>query len=335
MPVREWESPTGRHSVAECTVRASELRCERCNNLSTLSKQAPHRSGVCPYSWEVIHEAERRTLPPSSANIANIDGCSLTDDDLPELEIFALATTDDEQHTWFIQPRTPILVGVPQSTVNASVLALWDSGASANFVRIDVLEALAAKAGKEFSRPPSRSRTVCATLADNKTKIELLGVCSVTVTSPKTSAVIRAHVTTKLAHPLVIGVPGLSALGASLRFDTTGDIHITTGHVLEDPPKVSSRLEDPSRGALCDRATTVTVRCEPSRGTNGVSTIPSICSLTGRSSGRQRTICQQYFVIDSSECAGTTPEAFGVELTAPSSTPSSRKSSLSNWQICG
>ncbi|KAF4725024.1 hypothetical protein FOZ63_000356 [Perkinsus olseni] len=250
---------SGKQVTAACPVRPEQLKCERCGDSSALPIQIPHRSGVCPYAWEDIQKVKNAVVPSPPTSLAHIDGVLSTQ--LPELEICALATEGVTSRA--LQPRTPITVGVPHSSSTVSVLALWDTGASGTFVRVDVLEALAAKSGKKFTKPSSSSSTVCATLADNKTKIELLGTCLITLTSPKTTATVRAFVTDRLSYPLVIGVPALLALRANLHFDSNGEVHITTGG---STVPISTSTVSPVKGSLVAAnptcATTPSVGCD-------------------------------------------------------------------------
>ncbi|KAF4670049.1 hypothetical protein FOL47_002280 [Perkinsus chesapeaki] len=253
------------HSAAECRTPASALSCERCGNHPSLPDQHPHRSGVCPYDLTQIQQLEKPKATPPANNLVRIDGeigC-----DIPKLEIFSISLPDSTESrsptktpptspnrevslavaelssgttNTPTQPCTSIKVGLPDSPSSASVcaLALWDTGASGTFIRIDVLKKLAEKANLRLHSSSSGEGVASATLADNQTQIKLLGVCSLTLTSPKTSATVKAYVTDRLSYPVVIGVPSLFALQARLSFSSDGIVEILTG--TSDTPNVST-----------------------------------------------------------------------------------------------
>ncbi|KAF4685692.1 hypothetical protein FOZ60_006248 [Perkinsus olseni] len=73
------------------------------------------------------------------------------------------------------QVKTPVSASIPHipETV-VSAMALLDTGATGNFVRADVLKALAVKADTSLRWPERESQHI-ATLADNKSSVPLCG----------------------------------------------------------------------------------------------------------------------------------------------------------------
>ncbi|KAF4656718.1 hypothetical protein FOL47_008800, partial [Perkinsus chesapeaki] len=103
------------------------------------------------------------------------------------------------------------------------VMALWDSGASGNFVRYDIIEKILGRA------PKGGASGNIAILADGS-RIESVGICKLLVHTSRCTATIAAFVVKHLTCPLVLGTPGLSALGVRIDFIKAGSVSISTGN---------------------------------------------------------------------------------------------------------
>ncbi|KAF4725446.1 hypothetical protein FOZ63_017235, partial [Perkinsus olseni] len=170
-------------------------------------------------------------LPPA----VTMDGLVGSDEPLMEIYSLEVSTCNVDTDTAASLRGTRVQTTIPAQLVttdkngeirrSAKVLirTLWDSGASGNFLRYDAVERI-------LGRPPiCGGSSGSATLADGST-IEAVGVCRLNLFTPKCTATIMAFVVKDLTTPLVLGTPGLRALGARLDFATNGTVSITTGH---------------------------------------------------------------------------------------------------------
>ncbi|KAF4650324.1 hypothetical protein FOZ61_000422, partial [Perkinsus olseni] len=230
------------HRSGVCPYSLDQIKDVKGKAPSPDESQLAHIDGIDPQSLPNLEICTLELSTGSSGGTSSLSSSSLSTERLPSspsvvtppsssavnalLTGVCSASTGDR----VAQPCTPIIVGLPSSSLSTvTALALWDTGASGTFIRSDVLEKLANKAGLQFKRPSTPSTPVCATLADSQSQIKLLGVCSITLASPKAATTVQAYVTDQLSYPVVIGVPTLFALKARLDFGNDGIVKITTG----------------------------------------------------------------------------------------------------------
>ncbi|KAF4755406.1 hypothetical protein FOZ63_027185 [Perkinsus olseni] len=230
------------HRSGVCPYSLDQIKDVKGKAPSPDESQLAHIDGIDPQSLPNLEICTLGLSTGSSGGTSSLPSSSLSAERLPSspsvvtppspsavnvlLTGVCSASTGDR----VAQPCTPIIVGLPSSSLSTvTALALWDTGASGTFIRSDVLEKLANKAGLQFKRPSTPSTPVCATLADSQSQIKLLGVCSITLASPKAATTVQAYVTDQLSYPVVIGVPTLFALKARLDFGNDGIVKITTG----------------------------------------------------------------------------------------------------------
>ncbi|KAF4723480.1 hypothetical protein FOZ62_025720, partial [Perkinsus olseni] len=164
------------------------------------------------------------------------------------------------QATVSVQLLTRDESGGLRASDKCNLVALWDSGASGNFVRYDIIEQI-------LGRPP-KGGVGCsaATLADGS-RIQSLGICRLSVQSPRCTATVMAFVVKDLTAPLVIGTPGLAALGVRIDFGNDGNVSISTGLNLgrgvlpkSSPP---DELLPPSSPTTMPRPSSASPSCSP------------------------------------------------------------------------